>query len=169
MAVVNRNSSLIANAVAQPQIFNSPGVGSRGRQISTVGRVTPAADDTVASVHRFVRVPSIARVSRVLLSCAQASSAGAVDVGVYRTAGDGGAAVDSDFFAAGQSLSAAALSRQEVAFQSTTYTYTKRCQPLWQALGLAADPGGDLDIACTISTTFNGGPTEALLEVEYVI
>lgn len=169
MAVVNRNSGLIANIVGQPQVFNSAGTGSPGQRMSTIGRITPAADDTVASIHRGVRVPSNARVESVLLSCAIAGVAGAVDVGVYKTAADGGAVVSVAFFASAQSLSAAALSRTECAFESTTYTYTKRCQPLWQALGLAADPGGEFDIAATITTTYNGGPTEMLMEVHYSI
>lgn len=169
MAEVNRNSGLIANAVATPPTMNQASTGASAYRKTTAGRVTPAADDSANSIHRFVRVPSNCRVESIKVTAAQASTAGAVNVGVYYPAHiNAGAVIDADFFASAQSLSAAALSRTEVAFESTTYTLTKRLQPLWQALGLSADPGCELDIAWTISTTFNGGPTEALMEVDFV-
>jgi hypothetical protein len=37
--------------------------------------------------------------------------------------------------------------------ESGTYTLDKRIQPLWQALGLTADPGGNIDIVATVVTT----------------
>ena len=40
--------------------------------------------------------------------------------------------------------------------------------PLWQALGLSADPGVEYDVVATVSTTFNGGPTSILLTADYV-
>ena len=73
MAVVDRNSDVIANMVATPKVFNQP--ISKGVLKEVVGVVTPAADDTVASIHRFVRVPSNARISQVLISAADATTA----------------------------------------------------------------------------------------------
>ena len=170
MAVTNRKSGLITNATATPRVTNSPGDGAPGQLCSTKGRVTPAADDSATSVFRMFRVPSNCNLESLQLSAAQATTAGAVHVGVhYPEHINSGAVIDEDFFATAQSLSAAALSRQELALESTTYTQTKRCQPLWQALGLSADPGGELEITITISTTFNGGPTEMLLEGRYAI
>lgn len=168
MAVVNRNSGLIANTVASPKVLNSPAGGSPAVLKETIGVVTPAADDTAASIHRFVRVPSNARISELRVTCAIASSAGAVDVGVYQTAENGGAAVDVDFFASAQALSGAALADADLLNESATNTLAKQAQPLWQALGIATvDPQRDYDIAWTITTTFNGGPTAAKMKVRY--
>lgn len=169
MAVVNRNSNLIANVVATPRVANSPQIGGAAILRETVGYVTPAADDSANSIHRFCRVPSNARVSELRLTCAIASTAGAVDVGVYQTAENGGAVVDADFFASAQSLSAAALNDTDVLNESTTNTLAKQVQPLWQALGLSADPVREYDIAWTITTTFNGGPTAAKMRVRYAV
>jgi hypothetical protein len=167
MAVVNRNSNLIANTVASPKVLNAPANGAPAALKETVGYVTPAADDTVASIHRFVRVPSNARISALRVTCAVATTAGAVDIGVYQTAENGGAVVDADYFASAQALSGAALADADLLNESGTNTLAKQVQPLWQALGLSADPMRDYDIAWTITTTFNGGPVAAKMAVRY--
>jgi hypothetical protein len=149
-------------------VLNSPQIGGHAILREVCGLVTPAADDTAASIHRFVRVPSNARVSQVLVTCAVATTAAAVDVGVYRTIEDGGAVVNVSFFASAQALSGAALTESDLKNESTTNTLAKQEQPLWQAVGAAADPHCDYDIAWTITTTFNGGPTAALMKVRYV-
>jgi hypothetical protein len=85
-----------------------------------------------------------------------AQTAGAFDIGVYRTNGDGGAVVDVDLFASALSL-ASALAHGAVAShvmeESTNYTLAKQQQPLWQAAGLTVDPKCDFDIALTCATT----------------
>jgi len=167
MAVVNRTSNLITNNNATPRVANNANAGQNADLKETVGLVTPAADDSATSVQRYVRVPSNARVSELKITCAQASTAGALDVGVHETTENGGAAVDADFFATAQSLSAAALNDADILNESTTNTLAKQVQPLWQALGLSADPRRDYDITATISTTFNGGPTAIKLRCRY--
>ena len=169
MAVVDRNSNIITNAVASPQVINNPQDGAPERVHETLGLVTPAADDSANSIHRFVRVPSNARISQLLFTCAIAGTAGAVNVGVYRRSEDGGAVVDVDFFASAVDLSAAALTDTDLKNESTTNTPAKQAQPLWEAVGESADPHSWYDIAWTISTTFNGGPTAALCKCRYVV
>lgn len=171
MAVVNRNSNTIANTVATPKVLNSPQVGGAGILREVAGEVTPAADDTQASIHRFVRVPSNARVSEVLIAAADASTAGKYDIGLYKTAENGGAVVDADFFASAFDLANSAdavAGFADVTFESGVYTFAKAIQPLWQALGLSSDPNIEYDIAGTIETTFNGGPTSVLMRARYV-
>ena len=48
---------------------------------------------------------------------------------------------------------ASAVVPTEVVNESGTYTLDKRKQPLWQAVGLSADPGGYFDIVATVKTT----------------
>jgi hypothetical protein len=166
-AVTNRNSDVLTNTAATPRVINNR-IVSTAVVKEAIGLVTPAADDSATSIHRYFRVKSNCRMTALRLTCAIASSAGAVDIGLYRTAEDGGAEVDKDFFASAQSLSAAALSDADVMNESTTYTLAKQMQPLWQAVGLSADPQCDFDVCTTISTTFNGGPTSMLLKGRFV-
>lgn len=172
MAVVDRNSNTIANTVATPKVLNSPQVGGAGILREVAGLVTPAADDTQASVHRFVRVPSNARVSQILISAADATTAGKYDFGIYQTADNGGAVVDADFFGGAVDLANdadAVLGFHDITFESGQYSFTEGSQPLWQALGLTSDPKREYDVAGTVETTFNGGPTAVLMRLRYVV
>ena len=169
MAVVDRNSNIITNAVATPRTPNSPQVGGAAQLQETVGLVTPAADDSANSIHRFVRVPSNARISQLLFSTADAATAGAINVGVYQTSANGSAVVDADLFASALDLSGGPYNNLDITFESGEYTYAEAIKPLWEVLGLSADPHREYDIAATISTNYNGAGTSQLLSVRYVV
>jgi hypothetical protein len=169
MAQVNRNSNVITNAVATPKTVNNPAVGGAAQLMEVAGLVTCAADDSSGSIHRFVRVPSNARISQVLFSTADASSAGAINVGIYQTADYGSAVVDADLFASALDLSGGPFNNLDITFESGEYTYAEAVKPLWEVLGLSADPCREYDIAATISTTYNGAGTTQLLSAKYVI
>lgn len=162
MAVTNRNSSAIANLVASPRVINSPPLAGGAAKVFP-GVVASAADDSGTSVFRFCRIPSNAAIYSILLSAADASTAGAIDVGLYDTADNGSAVVDADYFASAVDLSGGPFSNAELVNESGTYTFAKQVQPLWQALGLSSDPCKDYDLCATVSTTFNGGPTSIKL------
>lgn len=167
MAVTNRTSTAIANMTATPKVLNNParGVGEL-KEVAAV--VASAADDTAASVYRFNRIPSNARVSQVLLSAADATTAGALNIGLYDTAENGGAAVDADLFASALDLSGGPFNNLDVTFESGEYTYAESEKPLWEVLGLSSDPCKDYDLAAVVSTTFNGGPTSIRLAARFV-
>lgn len=170
MAVVNRNSAQIADIVAVPRVPLNPVAGPSELKEVT-GVVTPAADDEATSIGRFVRVPSNARISQVLISAADATTAGAIDVGVYQTADNGGAVVDADLFTSALDLAnsaAAAAGNGDITHESGQYSFAESDNMLWEVLGLSVDPKIDYDIAYTITTTFNGGPTVIALKVRYV-
>lgn len=168
MAVTNRNSSAIANLVATPRVINKPSLAG-GNVMAFPGVVTSAADDEATSIYRFCRVPSNACVFSVLYSGADATTAGNIDIGVYQTAENGGAVVDADLFASAFALTAGPDHNTELVFESGQYTIAESVMPLWQALGLSSDPVRDYDIAATITTTFNGGPTAMKLVVLAVV
>jgi hypothetical protein len=154
--------------VAIPKVLNQPAIGAASRLMEVAGLVTPAADDTQASIHRFVRVPSNARISEVLISAADASTAGKYDFGVYQTAENGGAVVDADLFASALDLSGGPMKNLDITTESDEFTLAESVKPLWEVLGLTADSQREYDIAGTIETTFNGGPTAVLLKVRFV-
>jgi hypothetical protein len=168
MAVSNRNSSAIANLVATPRVINKPALAG-GAIRGFPGLVTPAADDEATSIFRFCRVPSNLCVHSVLYSGADATTAGAIDLGIYQTADNGGAVVDADLFASAFALTAGPDHNTELAFESGQYTLAESVTPLWQVLGLSSDPCIEYDVAATITTTFNGGPTAMKLLVLGVV
>ncbi|SOD41324.1 hypothetical protein [Nitrosovibrio sp. Nv4] len=145
-------STAITNRQATPPVLNNPGIGGPGIAKEVNGYLASLpASLSVTSVIRMVQVPSNAVVSSVRLFSA-AQTAGAFDIGVYRTNSDGGAVVDVDLFGSAVSV-AAAVDGTEVSNESTNYTIAKRNQQLWEAAGLTEDPKCDFDIALTCATT----------------
>lgn len=166
MATVN--STWITNAVAVPKVLTNSNQ-SVGRLFSAKSVATVAVTQASGDIIRFVRVPSNARVDAVLLSTADATTAGALDIGVYQTADNGGAVVDADLFASALALTGGPFLNSDQTFESTQYTYAESCLPLWQVLGLTADSNREYDIAATMTTTGDAMGTTIALEVRYVI
>ncbi|VVE74083.1 hypothetical protein PCA31118_04676 [Pandoraea captiosa] len=148
MAVVTVKSTTITNRDAVPSII-SDGRLERGSIRSSHGYVSATNGDSVNSKYILASLPSTAMVRAIYLSCANLGASSAVNLGVYRNTKDGGAAVSASLFAAAQATSAA-LSRADATNAGGTYTLDKQEQPLWQAAGLTADPGGTLDIVATV-------------------
>lgn len=168
MSVVDRNSTAIADMVATPRVPVNPSKGAESVLREVAGYVANAADDSQNSIHRFVRVPSNARISQVLLTTGDASSAGACDIGVYQTSENGGAVVDADLFASAFALTGGPFENTDVTYESDEYTEAESVKPLWEVLGLTADPNRFYDIAATITTTYNGAAVGQVLKVRFV-
>jgi hypothetical protein len=162
MAITPRSSTTITNITANPSVSNSPPRGAR-RLIHLREVIASAADDTAASIYRFFRVRSSDTVVSLKISAADATTAGALDIGLYDTAENGGVVVDRDLFASAFDLSGGPFNNSDITFESGEYTYAESLMPLWQALGLSADPYKEYDVAAYVTTTFNGGPTSILL------
>jgi hypothetical protein len=166
MAVVNLKSQQITDMTATPRVpVNGRVQGASLREAS--GTVTSGAADTSASTYRFCRVPSNACVSQVLISAADATTAGAINVGLY--AADDGAVVDADLFASAFDLAGGPYTNQDITFESGEYTNAEADTALWEVLGLSADPGVEYDLTAAISTTFNGGPTSINMKIRYTV
>ncbi|MDE4918350.1 hypothetical protein ACUXAV_000390 [Cupriavidus metallidurans] len=149
MAVVTVKSTVITNRDAVPAVIND-GRLERGSLRSSHGYVTATNGDSANSKYVLASVPSSAMVRQILFSCANLGASSAINLGVSRNTKDGGAAVSASLFASAQATSAA-LSNSDVTNQSGSFTLDKQEQPLWQAAGMAADPGGTLDIVATVS------------------
>ena len=149
MGVVTVKSTTITNRDAVPPVIND-GRLERGSLRSAHGQLTATNGDSATSQYKLASLPSSAQVRQVLLSCANLGASSSVNVGVYRNTKDGGAAVSASLFASAQATSAA-LSMSDITSQSGNYTLDKQEQPLWQAAGLTADPGGTLDIVAAVA------------------
>jgi len=169
MAVVNTKSTAITNADTGV-LTNATAAGGILR--SAVGTVEVANGDSIGSTFRLARVPSNARVSRIFHNCDAITSA-AADIGLYRTAADGGAVVDADFFASAASIASALVNNTDVTHEAAGSgnqfgEIANVEKPLWQALGLSADPGVMYDVVWTLTAAATAAGTLSG-EVQYVI
>lgn len=166
--MANVNSTWITNAVATPKVFTSSNI-SAGRLFEASSAATVSATQASGDTIRLVRVPSNARISQVLLSTGDATTAGAIDIGVYQTADNGSTVVDADLFASALALTGGPFNNSDQTFESGEYTYAESAKPLWEVLGLSADSNREYDIVATVTTTGNGMDTTIALKVRYVI
>lgn len=170
MAVVTTKSGFITNRDAGTGTLSNPQLNNIMK--NAVGTVEGANGDSIASKFIMAQVPSNARVSKVLLSCDAISTSGAADCGIYRSTADGGAVVDADFFASAVVLTAA-LNHSNITHEADPtgagagYGQEDVEKPLWQALGLTADPSVYYDVVLTLTAALGGAGTVSL-EVEYV-
>lgn len=171
--MANQSSQVITDLDAVPVVkTNQLEVGGRQRVATAILSLTTGA---ASDIKRLVRLPSRAMVLKVELANEDLDSNGvptlATDVGLYRTTADGAAVVDADFFASAiTQLQAAQLALQDVTYESNVVTIGNRAKPLWEQLGLSADPGIDYDVALTYTA---GAATHAngivLVRVTYVV
>jgi hypothetical protein len=162
MAVDHVKATQITNWDATPRVQGTAGEnGAPGLLRISEGYATAVASSSEDATYQLVRLPSTAKVKRIIFE-SEAQGAGKFDIGAYY-ATDGSssagaasllaaAAIDQDFFASVIDCAAAVL-RTDITNESTTYTLAKRQMPLWQALGLTSDPGGNIDIVATVKTT----------------
>jgi hypothetical protein len=105
MAVEAVKSTLISNADATPAVLNNPRVDG-GFERAKVATVAITNADSVGSTYRMFRVPSNAVVTDLRIYAPDIGTTTVADIGLYRTAADGGAVQDADFFASALSLNA---------------------------------------------------------------
>lgn len=171
MAVVTTKSTAVTAGDTLPQTNTAQKIHG-GRLRESLGVLEAVSGDSIASVYRLVRINSGDRISRVLLSC-DAITTCAGDVGIYDVAAiNAGAVVDADFFASAQSLATALVNTDvtheaDAADAGAGFGLADVEKPLWQALGLVADPGKQYDIAVTLTAAAGSAGTVAL-KVQYV-
>ena len=156
MAVVTTNSPAITSANTIPPVAVNAGKGASFRVRSNDGHVAVASGDSIASQFRAVRIPSNAVVKNVMVENTALGALVTGDIGLYYPATSPDlaigqtalAAINAGFFGTAVSL-VAASAPVDVTNESGVYTLDKRNQPIWQAVGLTADPGGKFDVVIT--------------------
>lgn len=160
MTTYNIKSTIISNRDATPKVLTDPFVAG-GELRSCEGYVqTNGAADGAGSVYRMLQIPSNARVESVKIAADALGSGCTLDVGVFwptyipvgagLSASNQSLVINTTLFASVLAASAAnALT--DITNQSTQNTIVKQEQPLWQAAGLASDPGIDLDICVYVA------------------
>ena len=159
------DSTLISNRAATPRVANDPWTNAV-LKTTGLGLLEVSTSETSTAQLRFCRVRSNAVVRQVNLYCDAVSTSGAIDIGLYQTDDNGSAVVDADFFASAQVVTSA-LTGSNVAHESAVYGIEDLEKPLWEALGLSADPQIDYDVVGTVTTNMGGAGTIGV-EVVYV-
>lgn len=167
MATEALKSASITNSDATPAVANNARVdGAAVRQKVAVIEMSTTKD--AGSTYRFVRVPSNATALRVILYSDDIGTTTISDFGLYKTAKDGGAVVDADFFASAVSLKDGALNAVDITHEAGVYKIDDVEKPLWLALGLSADPMIDYDVTATLTGGTDAAGTVAL-KVTYTV
>lgn len=167
MAVVTKKSGPVTNRDATPRVAVQGNLVG-GRVCESVGTIETTGTDSAGSKYILCAgIPSSSRVTEVLLSCDGNNTNGAMDIGIYKSTGDGGAVVDADFFASAQAIGTI-LTNSNVAHESGVYNIDDLEKPLWEALGLTADPGLLYDVVATITTADDSADT-ITLKTRFVI
>lgn len=174
MTVKHQASTAITNNTSIPFVPNATGAGAEGYLKEVTGHVTLTASQDVDSTVRFCRVPTNAKI-KFIRGTSQAQTQAKFDIGVYYpTDGKTGLAdlaanaIDQDFFATAWDC-ASAVQPTDITNESGTYTIDKWSQPLWQAVGLSSDPGGEFDIVGTVQTAVTTGTGIVGLSVGFVM
>lgn len=170
MGVVNTKSTVITNADATPVVLNKAGL-AKGRLIRAVGTVAVAATDSGTSVYRFVRIPSNAIVTSIMLFNDDIDSGTAItfDVGLHKTLADGGAALDADVFATAiATCQSANTTGVQVRFEAADINGVEK--RAWELGALTADPAAEYDVTMTLGGTLTGIQAGDLtLVVDYTV
>lgn len=155
-------STFITNRDATPKVLSDSFLVG-GQYEEVIGSVLVGAADTAKSFYRLVTVPSNARVSEIWWQADAIGSSGStsLDVGVFypTTIPQGGAnflantlagtLISSSIFAT--ALTAAApVALTQITNQSLNYLIPNQELPLWQVLGLTADPEIDFDLGFSV-------------------
>lgn len=157
MAVVNTKSTLVTNADATPVVLSNP-YQAFGNDANEVAVCSVAASDSAASVYRFFRIPSNARIIDLQVQNDALTSGTSYKGGVLFTAGDGGGVVvtgsDAILFSV-LSLVAARSFWTSVYFPAIAAgsgAVANVNLRIWELLGLTADPFKLYDIAVSAVT-----------------
>ena len=176
-------SAAITNLDATPVVPSTTGEGASGYLKQIGGYVTAVALDALLTTYQFVRVPSNAKIKQVLFE-SEAQGAGKVQLGLYYSDStvDGTAVANQGLVVtstgstsqvnlfSGDIDCTSAVAQGDYTYNGTAlYTLDKRAMPLWQAAGLATDPGGFFDVTATVhTTTVTTGTGKLGVNVTYV-
>ncbi len=165
MAAENLKSTAVTNADATPVDMTGAYL-QHGRLRESVAVIEGAGGDA-GSTYRFCRIPSSARVSAVFFACDDLSGSGAtLDLGLYKTAADGGAVVDADFFASAIDVATAAVAETNVLHESGAVNIDDKEKRIWEALGLTEDPKISYDVTGVSGTAAVTGTMS--VRIQYV-
>lgn len=167
MGIANTLTNNVTNLNAMPPVALDKRLFN-GILKEQVGTVEIAAADDNGSVYRLGRVHSSWRISEMTLFNDAITSGAVFDVGLYRTAADGGAVVDANAFADNISLTSASLTGVALMYEGGSVVGVEDVeQMVYQVAGETTDPGYWYDVCLTGDTVGSGSGT-VTLRIRYV-
>lgn len=164
MPAENLKSGAITNRDATPSVLTT----AQGSNVHRVWGKIEAAGGDAGSTYRFCSIPSNARGIVVRFASDDLSGSGAtMDIGLYQTTANGGAVVDADFFASAIDVATAAVSMTDITYERAATRIDDIEKPLWEQLGLSADPGRDYDVTGVSAVAAATGTMVVI--VDYVV
>ena len=160
MGVVNTKSALIT---ARDGATIVSGQQSGGILMTRRGFVTSVIGDSIGSTYRILPVRSSESICGLAIFSAAQGASVTGNVGLYRTARDGGAVVSVSLFATLVDLAAfkdASILHEELALSM----FGKR---VWEMLGLASDPQVSYDIVLTTAGAAIGTAGVVAMAMQY--
>lgn len=161
MAIFNIKSTIITNRDATPKVLQDPYICGGEIRECTGFVQTSTTTDGVGSTYRLCQVPSNARVSSLEFQAQALGSGCTLNVGVWYptfipvgaglSAANASAVINTSLYASSLACSNANAVTNLVT--SANIAINIQEQPLWQAAGLASDPGIDLDIVAYVNGT----------------
>ena len=184
MATENLKAPAITNLDASPVVQPQAGMGGQGYMLTVNDHVASTAGVTSGSTYKLARIPTNAKIKRVLLTTAAHGGTAAFDVDIAHSDSttDGTpqalqgnivqiAAADNKLFGAGQTAGAV-QKNIDITFAGTFTTAFQNLE-LWNALvtlgasTFSADPGGFFDVVLKSTATDTSGG-DLSVEVDYV-
>lgn len=148
----------ITNLDATPIVRVNPWVhGGNAKQFA--GTVEAMAGDSIGSTYRMFRIGSWMRPVSLMLFCDMITGA-AADLGLYRTASDGGAPFARALFASAQTLNAVITEGRNIRFEQDDIANVEK--RVWELLGLSADPNLEYDVVLTLTANAGASGTISL-------
>jgi hypothetical protein len=121
---------------------------ARARVLQARGVCVVTNGDSIGSIYKFFTVKSNDVIRQILIDNAT-TTAGAGNIGLYRTTADGAAVVSVSLFAAALALTANRA--VDITRQSGTITEANMEKRIWELLGLSADPQLEYDVCLTLT------------------
>lgn len=177
MAVVTTKSTAIANRDAVQKVLTDPFIAG-GSTTEAYGFVAAAVGDSINSAYKMMSVPSNARVSSLRLANGALGTSVTVDVGVFYPTtlplGGGsflspalaGTLITSSAIAAGTAVSSANATFVDL-ISTATLSLDKQEMPLWQMIGMAADPECNLDLGYVVKGAAVGTAGQIAMKAIY--
>lgn len=158
MAVVHLKTTAIAEQDAEDDKLANAG----SVECVLTGTLEVNNGDSIGSTYRLIRVPANFVPTSIRIATDALGGSAAADVGVYKIDEDGGAVVDADEFASAVAVSSA-VAWTDVMEEAAAADIVKIGQPMWERVGLTANPGIAYDIALTLTAATAAAGTVSMI------
>ena len=155
-----KNSDLVSNFEATPQVKNSAGLLHGSVRVAQGTIVVAAGDSDDNDIVMLAPIPSNAVVPQIFVGTDTFGGSCTYNVGIYQT---DGTVVDEDYFA---STVADAAAMADVRFEAADINTAGKT--MWEMAGASADPGGYYYIAATMAAA-GGTEGDMSFNIHYVV